>query len=61
MRRDDPDAGAVILLLNRTAHNRRALAAHREAMRGDFPLDGAAIARELRRGRVPAEGGVILR
>jgi transcriptional regulator with XRE-family HTH domain len=58
--RDDPDAGVVILLLNRTAHNRRVLAEHREAMRTQFPLDGAAILRELRRGRVPAAGGILL-
>ena len=59
--RDDPDAGIVILVLNRTAHNRRILADHREALRAQFPLDGAAVARELRRGRVPADSGIILR
>ncbi len=59
--RDDPGAGVVILLLNRTAHNRRILASHREALRVQFPLDGAAIARDLRSGRVPAASGIILR
>jgi transcriptional regulator with XRE-family HTH domain len=59
--RDDPDAGVVILVLNRTAHNRRILVDHREALRAQFPLDGAAVARELRRGRVPLESGIILR
>jgi hypothetical protein len=59
--RDDPDAGIVILVLNRTAHNRRILADHREALRAQFPLDGAAIARGLRRGQVPAGSGIILR
>jgi hypothetical protein len=59
--RDDPEAGVVILLLNRTAHNRRVLAAHREALRGQFPLDGAAVARALRQGRIPAASGFILR
>jgi transcriptional regulator with XRE-family HTH domain len=59
-RRDDPDAGAVILVVNRTAHNRRVLAEHRESLRGQLPLDGAAIARELRRGRVPPAGGIIM-
>ncbi len=59
--RDDPDAGIVILVLNRTAHNRRILAVHREALRAQFPLDGAAIARDLRRGRVPVGSGIILR
>jgi transcriptional regulator with XRE-family HTH domain len=58
--RDDPSAGVVILVVNRTAHNRRVLGEHREALRAGFPLDGAAIARELRRGRVPAASGIIL-
>jgi transcriptional regulator with XRE-family HTH domain len=58
--RDDPDAGPVLLVLARTAHNRRVLAEHREALRAQFPLDGAVIARDLRAGRVPLAGGVIL-
>ncbi len=58
--RDDPDAGIVILVLNRTAHNRRVLAEHREALRARFPLDGAAIARALRAGKLPSAGGIIL-
>jgi len=58
--RDDPDAGIVILVVARTAHNQRVLAEHREALRAQFPLDGAAIARELRRGRVPRASGIIV-
>jgi transcriptional regulator with XRE-family HTH domain len=58
--RDDPEAGVVFLVLNRTAHNRSVLAEHREALRAQFPLDGAAIARALRRGIVPPAGGIIL-
>jgi transcriptional regulator with XRE-family HTH domain len=58
--RDDPGAGVIILVLNRTAHNRRVLEAHREALRAQFPLDGAVIARNLRRGRVPPANGIIL-
>ena len=58
--RDDPDAGVVILVLNRTAHNRRVLAEHREALRSRFPLDGSAIARALRAGKLPPAGGIIL-
>ena len=58
--RDDPSAGPVILVLNRTAHNRDVLREHREALRAQFPLDGAAIARALRRGEVPRAGGIIL-
>jgi transcriptional regulator with XRE-family HTH domain len=58
--RDDPDAGVVILVLNQTAHNRRVLAEHREALRAQFPLDGAAILRALRAGRIPQAGGIVL-
>ena len=58
--RDDPLAGVVILVVNRTAHNRRVLLEHRESLRAQFPLDGAAIARALRAGRVPAASGIIL-
>jgi transcriptional regulator with XRE-family HTH domain len=58
--RDDPGAGAVILLLNRTAHNRRVMAEHRESFRGQFPLDGAAILRHLRAGRIPPASGILL-
>ena len=58
--RDDPRAGVVILVLNQTLHNRRVLAEHREALRAQFPLDGGAIARSLRAGRVPAAAGIIL-
>ena len=59
--RDDPDAGVVILLVNATAHNRRVLAEHREALRAQFPLEGAAIIRSLRAGAVPAATGILLR
>ena len=58
--RDDPRAGVVILVVNRTAHNRRVLAAHREALREQFPLDGAAILRALRNGRVPPASGILM-
>ncbi len=59
-RRDDPGAGVVILVIGRTAHNRRVLGVHREALRAQYPLDGAAILRDLRRGRVPASSGILL-
>jgi transcriptional regulator with XRE-family HTH domain len=58
--RDDPSAGPVLLVLNKTAHNRDVLRLHREAMRDQFPLDGGAIAAALRSGRVPAASGIIL-
>ncbi len=58
--RDDPAAGPVILVLNKTAHNREVLRLHREALRDQFPLDGGAIAAFLRSGRVPTASGIIL-
>jgi transcriptional regulator with XRE-family HTH domain len=58
--RDDPECGVVILVVARSAHNRRVLGEHREALRAQFPLDGAAIARALRQGRVPAASGIIV-
>ena len=58
--RDDPNAGIVILLLADTVHNRRVLAQHREALRAQFPLDGGAILRALRAGRIPAASGLLL-
>ncbi len=58
--RDDPGAGPVILLVARSDQNRRLLAEHREALRAQFPLDGAAILRALRGGRVPPASGVLM-
>lgn len=58
--RDDPGAGVVILLVSRTVHNRRVLAEHREALRAQFPLDGAAILRSLRAGRIPPASGILM-
>ncbi|MEW5991590.1 MAG: hypothetical protein AB1736_09660 [Chloroflexota bacterium] len=57
--RDDAVA-VVILLVNATTTNRRVLAAHREALRSRFPLDGHAILAALRAGRAPASGGIVL-
>jgi transcriptional regulator with XRE-family HTH domain len=59
-RRDDPGAGVIILVLNKTAHNRDVLRLHREALRTQLPLDGWEIARSLRRGEIPRAGGIIL-
>lgn len=58
--RDDLAAGSIILLIADTANNRRVMAAHREALRGQFPLDGGPILRALRAGRVPPASGVLL-
>ena len=58
--RDDPRDGPVILVLARTPHHRRLLDEHREALRAQFPLDGPAIARALRAGRLPPASGILV-
>lgn len=58
--RDDPAVDRVILLVARSAHNRRVLHEHREAWRADFPLDGASILACLRRGDVPPASGILM-
>jgi hypothetical protein len=58
--RDDPRAGVVILLLADTVHNRRVLSEYREALRAQFPLDGGAVLRALRAGRIPTTSGILL-
>ena len=58
--RDDPRSAVVILLVARTRHNLEVLREHRESMRGTFPLDGAAIAKHLRAGRIPPASGIIV-
>jgi transcriptional regulator with XRE-family HTH domain len=58
--RDDPRSDIVILVVSRTAHNLRVLRDHREVLRALLPLDGAAIARSLRAGRLPSASGIIV-
>ena len=58
--RDDPRSTIVILVVARTRHNLQVLREYREALRAIFPLDGAAIARSLRAGRVPLASGIIV-
>lgn len=58
--RDDPRSHVLILVVARTRHNQRVLAEHREALRELLPLDGAAIARALRAGRLPTASGIIV-
>jgi transcriptional regulator with XRE-family HTH domain len=58
--RDDPRGSVLILVVRSTAHNRRVLAAYREALRAEFPLDGATIARALRAGRIPTASGILV-
>jgi hypothetical protein len=58
--RDDRSVDLVILLVARKAHNRRVLRDQREALRGQFPLDGAAILACLRRGEIPPASGIVM-
>ena len=58
--RDDPRSRVLILVVARTAHNATVLREHREAFRALLPLDGAAIARSLRAGRIPTASGLIV-
>lgn len=58
--RDDGRGSVVILVVARTRHNQRVLREQRESLRAQFPLDGAAIARALRAGRIPSASGILL-
>ena len=58
--RDDPRGSVVILVVARTRHNEQVLREHRESLRAQLPLDGAAIARALRAGRIPPASGIIV-
>jgi transcriptional regulator with XRE-family HTH domain len=58
--RDDPRSRILILVVARSRHNTETLAGQREALRSLLPLDGPAIARSLRQGRIPPASGLIL-
>jgi transcriptional regulator with XRE-family HTH domain len=58
--RDDPRSPVVILVVARTRHNEQVLREHRETLRALLPLDGAAIAKHLRAGRIPPASGIIV-
>ena len=58
--RDDPRSRILILVVRSTRHNRRVLAEHREALRQLLPLDGAAVLRALRAGRLPPASGLVV-
>lgn len=58
--RDDERSARVILLLMRSAHHRDLLGLHRETLRDLLPLDGAAILRALRSGRMPPASGILV-
>lgn len=58
--RDDPRATLILLVLTRSDHHRRFLAAHREAFRDLLPLDGSPVLASLRAGRRPTNSGIVL-
>jgi transcriptional regulator with XRE-family HTH domain len=58
--RDDPRSRILILAVRSTRHNRGVLAEHREVLRQLLPLDGAAVLRALRAGRLPAASGLVV-
>lgn len=60
LKRRDDGISEVILLVADTAANRRVLAASREALRANFPLDGREILRALAAGRVPGGSGILV-
>jgi transcriptional regulator with XRE-family HTH domain len=57
----DDSADCVIWLVSDTLRNRRVLREVRELLAVRFPLDTRQIMRLLRAGRLPAEGGIVLR
>jgi transcriptional regulator with XRE-family HTH domain len=58
--RDDPRSNVMILVVQRSVHNRRILELHREALRPLLPQDAASILRHLRAGRVPVASGIVV-
>jgi transcriptional regulator with XRE-family HTH domain len=58
--RDDPRGSILILVAARTRHNLEVLRDHRETLRPLLPLDGAAIIRALRAGRLPPASGILV-
>ena len=60
LKRRDGGIQIVILLIADTAGNRALLAHHREAIRGNFPLDTRAILAALRAGLPPTASGIVV-
>jgi transcriptional regulator with XRE-family HTH domain len=58
--RDDPTITHVILLVSDTRWNRQVLAAGREALRSDYPLDTRAALDQLRLGRCPGTNAIVI-
>jgi transcriptional regulator with XRE-family HTH domain len=58
--RDDGRSDVLVLVVMRSAHNRRVLRDHREVLRDLLPLNGADVLRSLRAGRIPPAGGLVM-
>jgi len=58
--RDDRRGKILILAVARSRHNEEVLSHEREALRLLLPLDGPAIAKALRSGRLPPASGLIV-
>jgi transcriptional regulator with XRE-family HTH domain len=56
----DGDVDMVILVVADTDANRRAIEAHRAALRARFPLDSRDVLEALRAGRLPDQGGIVI-
>jgi DNA-binding XRE family transcriptional regulator len=57
--RDDVTIAHVILLVAETPGNRRAIAAVRDLLRADLPLDTRQVLQAIRAGRPPAASGIV--
>ena len=60
LKQRDAEIDRVLLLINDSEANRRAIRASRESLRSRLPLDGREILRAVRRGRVPHASGILL-
>jgi transcriptional regulator with XRE-family HTH domain len=60
LKQRDGGIDRVVLLVNRTATNRRVVAACREDLRPGFPLDGRDLLASLRAGRRPSSSALVL-
>ena len=60
LKQRDGQVDVVVLLVNDTVANRRAIAAHGADLRRSFPLDGRAILRAIESGQAPPAGGILV-
>ena len=58
--RDDPRVRSVVLVILDTTRNREAIATAGTVLRDAFPLDTAAVMRDLAHGRIPRLNGIVL-